>query len=976
MKFSYSALIVILFSQLTHAHDINPSALCRQIKKDQDQNNLCETISSRYPSHRRIVKQNCDDVLHNLRENSFEADKFCSDTFEALAEVAKPAEVNYLVAPTITSAGSRGPTSLQETPPTISAGMNKCQPKPLESYSCDIGDPFSFTPMAPLLLLPENFPEYSVSVQNAKFGDDECNCFKKQSENSIRAKGLILFEAEVKKEENRINEVVFQAAAVRILNSFAANLEDISFYRSNKTSLIGGDEAARKLQCNDVSQYRAKVTAACGGKVPQDVIDKRMSDIMTSLGDAKEEKTIEEKFAKVQSKVLDVLLSKDVQGQKKSLTRLEYDKIRFGAARGLKEVTFINEVTDALMDHHILGKELQHAMDVEKHNPGRAIFTMLRDEKRPEVKELLLKIARDPRNRGELSNNIIAVLQTPNKDDLGTLIDDRLQKTLDMHPSLRAIFRSRDLFDKVREASHEAELENSHAGGTHSILTQLEENPAFMKGYFEERCGRIQDQFAEAVCVQDNNFVGQASPEDLNMLLSTMDKEVNPNLKDLILCRIPKNQNPKSVFKKLAFKKWDRLSQSDYWREKNNKGESDDSFLSSVRNIVQSGNKDAYKFLGSLSEMGDSFRMPDADFVSSVSKKDSFSFLASTTKAEPIAEKEREYALAKGLSNLSESLGGTTDVNAPNVVIPGLADYTAPGPVPGADNNVMSRDKKDTSKSELRDFLSDEENSGEVDKHLSNIKTEDQLELIRLRDELSKNKEMLMSLTSQVEQNKLKALQERYQALENAKPTQTAVAEAESSNEVVRSNSRTSSSMNNATNALTPSDVLRDNNVTSSSQTSGAESGAGTSASRSPSSIGNARVNSAGSDSNLAFSSSPKGEILIEQSGSTFANGQQLAPEDLGLVIQRYVEQTELDVQTLKQLKDQEVVIKYKVVENGVEVLKTMKVKSTALTPETKKFLAAQIAIKEKEVERLEARRAHSFATLKLLLGIKTKSMY
>ena len=101
-----------------------------------------------------------------------------------------------------------------------------------------------------------------------------------------------------------------------------------------------------------------------------------------------------------------------------------------------------------------------------------------------------------------------------------------------------------------------------------------------------------------------------------------------------------------------------------------------------------------------------------------------------------------------------------------------------------------------------------------------------------------------------------------------------------------------------------------------------------------------------------------------------------MAPEDLGMVIKKYVEQTELDVQTLKQLKDQEVVIKYKVVENGVEVLKTITVKSDSLTSETKKFLAAQIAIKEKEVERNEARRAHSFATLKLLLGIKAKSVY
>ncbi len=125
----------------------------------------------------------------------------------------------------------------------------------------------------------------------------------------------------------------------------------------------------------------------------------------------------------------------------------------------------------------------------------------------------------------------------------------------------------------------------------------------------------------------------------------------------------------------------------------------------------------------------------------------------------------------------------------------------------------------------------------------------------------------------------------------------------------------------------------------------------------------------------MAFSSSPKGEILIEQSSAALLSGQQMAPEDLGLVIQKYVEQTELDVQTLKQLKDQEVVIKYKVVENGVEILKTMKVKSTTLTPETKKFLEAQIAMKEKEVERIEARRAHSFATLKLLLGIKTRSM-
>lgn len=970
MKLRFWSSILLLFTQLVQAgSEVSPAGvLCNEIKTTSNPE-FCKTVATRYPKGAETMENNCNYARQNFATNPEDADNLCSSTFESLIPWALEKPVNYM---TTAAAHEALVAALEEAPPRVSVAMDQCLPKPMEAYTCEIPNPLVGPNFQVFLSLPIVNPYASVANKDPKYTEEACQCFNKASAESEKQGPR--FQRQIKKEEERINELVFQSAGVRILNNVAANLEDINFYRSNKTSLLGGDTEAKNLLCNDVSQYRKKVLSACNKNnvINPDVIDKRMNDILGSLGDSKRDKTLEEKFATIEKNVLGGEIKTKVEKIEGTFTRVRYDQIRFDAANALPEVSFINDVTDALLDHPVLGKELNDAMEKEHHTPGRAIFSMIKKEGRPEVKELLLNLANQPKNKGELSQEIIALLATPNETDLETMIEQRIAKTMDMHPSLKALFKSNELFKKVREAAHKS-------GGGHSLLAEMEKNPAYLKDYYEERCGKMQDQFAEAVCVPNNDFISLTNREDLNHLLTPFEDDINQNLKDLILCRIPPNQKPDSVFQKLAFRKWDRAGQSDYWRGKK-PGANEGTFLGAVTHIVKNGDSKAIRFLGGLKQVGDNLRTPDKAYVSQNLKRDIFSpgsISAPTATAITVPpERERDFALAKGLSQLSESLGAAPA--EANQLPPNFVDYSAVLPPVPAANTVASKNKRDKSlRSALKDFLTDEENSAEIDKHLSQTKDEDHKELNRLKEELAKNKDMITSLTNQTAQNKLKALQEKIQALENEGPqktTTTATSSEESSEERIGHRSNHISG-GNAVVSNNPGDVLRDNNVAASAQTSGSESGASSVADRGPASVANARVNAKSSDGNMAFSSSPKGEILIEQSSAALLSGQQMAPEDLGLVIQKYVEQTELDVQTLKQLKDQEVVIKYKVVENGVEILKTMKVKSTTLTPETKKFLEAQIAMKEKEVERIEARRAHSFATLKLLLGIKTRSM-
>lgn len=968
MKLRFWPLLLLLFTQLVQAgSEVSPAGvLCNEIKTTSNPD-FCKTVAARYPNGAETIENNCNYARQNFSTNREEADNLCSSTFESLIPWALKKPVNYM---TTAAAHEALLAVLEEAPPRVSVAMDQCLPKPMDAYTCEIPNPLVGPNFQIVLSLPIVNPYASVPNKDPKYTEEACQCFNKASAESEKQGPR--FQRQIKKEEERINELVFQSAGVRILNNFAANLEDINFYRSNKTSLLGGDTEAKNLLCNDVSQYRKKVLSACNKNnvINPEVIDKRMNDILGSLGDSKRDKTLEEKFATIEKNVLGGEIKTRVENIEGTFTRVRYDQIRFDAANALPEVSFINDVTDALLDHPVLGKELNDEMEKEHHTPGRAIFSMIKKEGRPEVKELLLKLANEPKNKGELSQEIIALLATPNETDLEKMIEQRIAKTMDMHPSLKTLFKSTELFKKVREAAHKS--------GTHSLLAEMEKNPAYLKNYYEERCGKMQDQFAEAVCVPNNDFIALTNREDLNHLLTPFENDINQNLKDLILCRIPPNQKPDSVFQKLAFRKWDRAGQSDYWRGKK-PGANEGTFLGAVTHIVRNGDKKAIRFLGGLKQVGDNLRTPDKAYVSQNLKSDIFSPgsigapTATALTVPPI--KDRDFALAKGLSQLSESLGAApSEANQPP---PNFVDYSADlRPVPAA-NTVATKDKRDKSlRSALKDFLSEEGNSAEIDKHLSQTKDEDHKELNRLKDELAKNKEMVMSLTNQTAQNKLKALQEKIQELENEGPKKTTTTGSSSEENSEQRNSPRSNNISsgNAVVSNNPGDVIRDNNVAS-AQTSGSESGASSAANRGPASVANARINAKGADGNMAFSSSPKGEILIEQSSAALLSGQQMAPEDLGLVIQKYVEQTELDVQTLKQLKDQEVVIKYKVVENGVEILKTMKVNSTTLTEETKRFLAAQIAMKEKEVERIEARRAHSFATLKLLLGIKTRSM-
>lgn len=899
--------------------------------------------------------QICGDVIRNF--DKYEAQIFfttCNEVMMRMASGVDGAQIEYCkeqfkpVTNTESTAGDeivRVPVDATSPIPTepvtvASSAMDKCQEKDLSNITCPLPTEFVLPDMNSILKSPI-FNQFGVSRRTpAVYTFEKCNCFEKSVNKSFFSFDKRLqFDLDLEKEKKRVNDLIFNAAGKKIINAFAANLEDINFYKTNNVQAIGGDQKANELQCTNIADFKSVIMEKCNkNKINSDVIRGRTDALLGAFGDFKNATTIDEKFKQLQEEVLNAQLdpSKIVPGGPKSYSRREYDKTRFGIYQKRDEVKFMSELTDAVMNDPELSKVINEELESGK-RPGHAIFKLVSDESNEKVKSLLSRIAKNHNNEGFYKNLNVA-LRTQNQEDLHNLMMSTYDLAADMHPGLKAIFRSPELFKKTH-----AQMERKNG---HDLIAELDSDPELLKTFFAKRCDGIKAQFSEALCYPNDNLIDVANKEDLNKLLSSVSGQISPVMKDAILCRMTDNDKDNgSIFTRLAFNMGDKLTMADYFKRKANVNDGPSSRFDRFA-MAFSGDGKASQFLNEMSDYRSELRKPTAEFAAfdqaAAAKK--FEEFSQTTPIAPMEKIIDQPQMNQSFSN-NYAASSTTTVSAEK------------------DLPVAPKEQRDP-RSMLRDFLADEENKAEVDKHLSNLSSKEQEELARLKEEIAADKEKILALLQESERLKLKRYEDKVTEAETKLNQTQAQSKANAirntsnrSDETDEESSSTSATFTASAGGSTANDVSAPSSKSSSSS-SGSANGRGSSGAQR--SLASLNSSLATATNNIAASSaagtSGKGEIIIQSSGS----------EDVSKEVISYVQKNEPDVETLKQLKSSGMTFKYKVLQDGVQVEKEIKVNYAALSKEAKQFLDQKIAVKE-------AKRNYSYNTLRLMLGLKAQ---
>ncbi|WPU66949.1 hypothetical protein [Peredibacter starrii] len=802
----------------------------------------------------------------------------------------------------------------------------------------------------------------SVLVNAAPvYGENDCKCLNQKIKKDYAHLGKTRLAEEMKLERDRINGLIYNAVGKKFLNAYASNMEDVRYYLTNKFNALGTSEAeASDLQCNDAAGFQEAIESACAtSKVPKEVYEKRTKELLSSFGDdMSKSPTLAGKFAKIDEFILNIKPDQEMMdvGPQKTFTRTEYDMIRNGASKKAPEVTFMNTVINGVLNDPVLKIEFENKLR-DGQSPGQALGRILQEEKSNEIQNFWVRLIRENKNE-TIFKELNGTLRTNNTDDYPQFIRDTYKVAVGAHPGLKAILTDRALFNQLN-----VKRKNSYDKNP-NLMSLLENDSKLLSNHFSTRCQKLRANLAQAVCTPDEDHIKRVKRDDINKLMTQIIGKSNLPLKDLLLCQMPEIES-KGAFNKLSFGISDWLNRSDYLNRKLNPiSKQDNGFSGTYRALSSSPNGRMREVITTLTGLSNEKRDSSSVIAKEISRGENFT----TTKLGQILKPESSVA-----RNVAEAISTPTEASVPHEQF-SSAPTILPTTLAAAAPTVESKAMRD----QLKDYLSDKDNDKTVDKLISNTKDEDVKELIRLKNELANDNEKIMNLMRENDRSKIKSLEESYQALE--KQYQDALKKKSTPVEAVAELSDESSINRDYSGGTSTGSYTGGTDGSSAgphySDSSRSTSTGGQNAGRAIASVSGSRSSSMAG----APREANRGEIIVE-TNMIHSSDKQTEGQEINQEIISFMNKNETDLTTLQKLKEQGLTLKFKVLENGVEIEKELKVNYASMSLEAQQILDKKIAhqnirsdqFKNLEHEYLKARRAYSYSALKMILGIQAQ---
>lgn len=957
----------ILFLALTYSWQVHADAWSKIYQpKDKEAERICKLIDKMGTME---ASDNCRNLKHNFedkkqfeevcsgllirkysKEENYDLIESCHKNLDLMAQIKKEdpetSATNEIIA-------TGAVADIRDDIPnlTISKSMTECTEEMPADQLCTTENIMSVETYESIKShLPT--PETSSSTHSApKYSIAECKCLNQKIEKnySFKKKTAKDIERDINAEKKKINDLIFKAASKRFLNQFANQVEDVNYYLTNNPKAIASDKNKANSQiCTDSKAFIETLEKDCSKNgISKEVQEQRIENVLGVYGDFIDKKTTEDKFLHL---TLDILI-----GNGKENTRYNYDLARSGATMLTPQVKIVDELTTELLKNPDLTMLLQKNIE-DGEKPVDAIISILGNKKIPAALAIVKKIT-SPKygllEKNPTYHNLNIKAQTDSESDLRSLLYENFDKAMALHPGLKGLFRSSNLFEKLKST---ADLNNS-------LIMNLESNHSLLGDYYSERCNKLKERFAKIICTKDSDYISRTPPKELNEYMNSGHVQANPEIKDALLCHAARGPEDEYIFKNLNITSRSGINKSDYYlRKESQKSDSNQAIVKSgydkFLNSFKSGNSEVTSFIQQASSLGEKKKSSTTGMVSVGPLNENQS-----KKLSPTAIDSSKTVTDK--SSESHMLPNNNFLSAPAPLQP----YVSPSTQVYAANkqNEETSTNSRSSKHLLREFLADEKNKAEVDKLLSQTSDDDLQKLMKLKEEIALDQKKYQDLIQETEKAKLKAMEKNLIAMEKEikAPVKPQLSEKKKEYQ-----GPTYFQGGVQSGALSGNMVQRDYSSAAAPASESTSLGSGSSSSGSSNSMAARAPASKGESSSIASGS--KGAAIIIESPTVRSN-EQFAHEDLSKEVISYVNQAELDVQTLKNLKESGLVLKFKVLKDGIEIQKEVKVDYSTLTSEAKSVLDQKIAEQEKTLEYERLKRAHSYATLKLILGQKLK---
>lgn len=739
---------------------------------------------------------------------------------------------------------------------------------------------------------------------------------------------------------SRIAEMAIKAYGKKAINEYAHIYED-GMYLLNHSSVVNPNKTGDVL-CRGASRFEKAIQKKCPKKNPASV-NERMNLIFSEL-DLNGASSLEEKLSFVDYNTVHRKV-KNKNGEEVTYLRSEYDKTR----NGLKSTNEF-QILDKMLVNLLTSKEVDLSnKNLKEYAPVDVISN--------ELSKLFMNDFDGTVSR--IFNNQVpkkyvdewrAVLSGPSPEaEFASRFTKYFLKVAPSHPALSAILLDSELFSDFRD--------HARAKNIKSVFYEFENNFKDLEDHMLDRCKKMVEDFAEVVCLEDEEIVKGLTKDSITRFVNELDAEsILLGVKDIMTCKAAEKLVP-------AFKNLDpqgtKISNSDFFnyiKDKNHPTDAYSSFAKELANNKSTGSLISYA--AAISEVGSPKRTTGYNPLKHYEDKlkgskiiDSSGTISAVSGAP--RESQIQAVPERSIASVMDSQGQVTSAqinNNQSVFKSMISQITS--------SKSISEEGEEIVKS-----LSHRSDKEEITNLLSNLDTEEVKRLKEFKDNTLFEKEEALKQRLEEERKNIENLQAQIESLTNGKSI------VESNKAVVNANpvnegdevSRSNDSSVRAFSSELRDSVNRSNFIDNKPavNTSGSFGGGSVSASLAGAVGAVSAERSRGSvvqDSSFTPPSTAPVGIVVQSENAIVNSNQEITKN-----IVDYLKT--VDGETFLKFTKEGVTYRYKTVEDGKVVEKEIHLSINDIDPQTLEEIA-----RESDIKLAEVKRKYSYASLKMII--------
>ena len=740
----------------------------------------------------------------------------------------------------------------------------------------------------------------------------------------------------------QVTEDVFKSYGKKFINEYAHQYED-AIYLLNHSNALSSQREKQTL-CRGADQLESKIQQSCPHKSKKKINER--IDLMFSEVDFGDARTLAARLDFIDYHTIHRKV-KDRNGNDVTYLRPEYDKTRSGLKQ-TDEFKLLDKMLTGLLtrrDFHQLSKN-------SPTDSGLEIISKYMSDLLSKDFDSTMATLFD----GKIPPRLVAKWQETRKSPSARMeFEQQFKKyflnTAPSHPALASI-----LLDPSTFASF---MKHADGKNVSSVFNELENNFKGIETSMLDRCQKIVQDFADVVCVEDEDVLSGLSKESLKTFLDEKEEEYDllGGIKDILSCR---GGAGKLAGLQGLNKSGRNIINSDLHLFLNEKEKAQDSYSKFARDIAHGESKS--RLISFAAQASSNSDIRTTSYNPMKNHLDRFKDSKIINAAGVVKDSSHEVSIAQSsVSRNSASLIKNNDMSSDSISIVASKAHQNNLFLPSYRTISEGKEGEDRKNSEILDFLAHREDKEVISSHISKLDNKELSELQNFKRNALLEKEKNLMKQIEDEKSSLERLKSEIDGLIAGK---TVMQEASKAKKV----STTALEASNKGNGFVqPKSLSADLNDHSSSV-----AGRGND-SRSPASVTHASLNNASMASRSMGGEQEQASRANKVSAMKEATGVKKglvlqekteiinSPKEISASIVEYLKS--VDAETFIRFTEEGVVYKYKTIENGKVVEKEVHVSMNDVDP-----VALAEIVRESEVKLSSLQRKYSYETLKMII--------